>query len=404
MKKAIKQGCPLAPHLFDIVMDELHRGYRKIGGYKLDKGPKISSVGYCDDTVIFAEDRDTIEEMNDWTAAFMKFHQLTLSEKKTYYMGLDKTGNPVENEMVWPGTGKLITLKSPSQTIRYLGIHLSIDGNWSDQIGKSNAQIMNILACMRNRKLTLLQAGLLIKEVLGPKMEISFRHAEIPSKTLENWDKWLARAINGRADLQAASIHVSAVATIMDAPTFSDQYIIAKTMQTMEDLTKDTVMKTYFQLQADSVRSVTEEVENNIDADEMQRKLQLLDKYRFHIERNEGYRDLDPNFIAKQYKTKEGMSDTIIRNAKDILSPYKTIMCDDHPVPIRNTMTLWGINFKPHQGLEVIICTDGSTYEGEPSGAGLVFIDDDFQKHEYCPQGFAGTSASQIIPLPKCQP
>ena len=47
MHKAIKQGCPLAPILFIMIMDELHKGYREIGGYTLGK-TKVSSRGFCD--------------------------------------------------------------------------------------------------------------------------------------------------------------------------------------------------------------------------------------------------------------------------------------------------------------------------------------------------------------------
>ena len=53
LEKAIKQGCPLAPLLFALVMDELHAGYRTRGGYKLKNANKVmSSRGYCDDTMI----------------------------------------------------------------------------------------------------------------------------------------------------------------------------------------------------------------------------------------------------------------------------------------------------------------------------------------------------------------
>jgi hypothetical protein len=44
-------------------MDELHRSYRKIGGYNCT-GITVSSRGYCDDTTILAEDETTIKKMN----------------------------------------------------------------------------------------------------------------------------------------------------------------------------------------------------------------------------------------------------------------------------------------------------------------------------------------------------
>jgi len=48
---------------------------------------------------------------------------------------------------------------------------------------------------------------------------------------------------------------------------------------------------------------------------------------------------------------------------------------------------LWGADFRPPPGLEIIICTDGSTYPDLPSGAGFVFVDDDVKENEYTPKG-----------------
>jgi hypothetical protein len=82
MKKAVKQGCPLAPILFAIVMDELHEGYRRAGwGYKLKKGPLISSRGYCDDTMITASNWETLQKMNEWTKQFCDRHHFKMNIK-----------------------------------------------------------------------------------------------------------------------------------------------------------------------------------------------------------------------------------------------------------------------------------------------------------------------------------
>ena len=128
MHKAIKQGCPLAPLLFCLVLDELHAGYRKIkgAGYPLSDNTRVYSRGYCDDTCIIAQDLPTLIKMNDYTAKFMREHNLTLSHTKTHLVGTDCDGVALDHTIAWPTTGEALKLVTPSTPIRYLGAHITL--------------------------------------------------------------------------------------------------------------------------------------------------------------------------------------------------------------------------------------------------------------------------------------
>jgi hypothetical protein len=129
MHKAIKQGCPLAPLLFIIVMNELHVEYRKIGGYTLDDSCTISSRGYCDDTAILADNMQTLQRLNDCTTSFFNKHGLKLNHTKTYLIGRNADGSPSTTPLRWKDqhTDLLIHPRDHTYAIRYLGLHLNMD-------------------------------------------------------------------------------------------------------------------------------------------------------------------------------------------------------------------------------------------------------------------------------------
>ena len=186
MHKAIKQGCPLAPLLFSLVLDELHAGYRTIenAGFPLDNHTRVYSRGYCDDTCIIAQDLTTLQRMNDYTAQFMKTHNLTLSHTKSNLVGQDMMGTALTTTITWSTTNKPLHLVQPDTPIRYLGAHLTLNDTWTTQEHKLNGTIMHLVSCIKHRRLTLLQIGLLLREVTLAKLDTGFRHAIIPDTRL----------------------------------------------------------------------------------------------------------------------------------------------------------------------------------------------------------------------------
>ena len=175
MHKAIKQGCPLAPILFTIVMNDLHVRCSKIGGYSLrgdGKPTTVASRGFCDDTAIIAEDFETLKKLNQCVADFFTEHGFQLSASKTYLLGREADGRRCTNDLYWPGQMEPIKPHETDYAIRYLGVWLSLDLSWSTQIAKMSASILGLVAHIQHRRITLLQAAIIIRYVLGKKMEI----------------------------------------------------------------------------------------------------------------------------------------------------------------------------------------------------------------------------------------
>ena len=253
MHRAIKQGCPLAPLLFVIVMDELHRGYRDLGGYDLHHGPKhhrittrTSSLGFCDDTAILASSMEQLLAMHTWTHKFFTDHNFQINTIKSNLTARQADGLPFLGTVFWPGNGLPITTIAPDTATRYLGAYVSLDLIWDTQIHEMDKIVKNLILSLHTKQMSILQGCMYIRNALGQKMEIGLRHADIPHKQLVKWDTDVAAALVSRAALTAGRIHKSSVATILQAPLLEHLNALCKTMQIMETLTKVSPLRDYY--------------------------------------------------------------------------------------------------------------------------------------------------------------
>ena len=360
-------------------MDEMHCDYRKIGGYTLE-GETMSSCGYCDDTAILAGDVKTLKLMDDCTRKFFKKHKLTINATKSIITGTNGDGTQANIHIQWPGQKDPFPVAGHNDHIKYLGLQMNLSLDWSKQISKCNAPVMNIVARLRNKQITLLQGALLIKHYLTPKMDISFRHAEIPLDQIAEWDDKIARAIAQRAELTQMKLHKDSIFTILRCTKLESTYVNTQATG---------VFTTLVSGRMDQDRSMRHEVqrfeaeckheEEGAHTPESLRRLHRHSNTDSHLRMilKRLYRD----GITIAHNPERRQEEKVI----DSYGPRRDLdyqHFEGHRIPIRNTYDLWGAKFPKADDTYATACTDGSTHTGKPSGAGIAFMCDGAEKAE----------------------
>ena len=408
MNKAIKQGCPLAPLLFALVMDELHVGYRKFKGYTLD-GTKVCSRGYCDDTLIISDDLDDLKQMNLWSNQFMIKHSLDISVSKTMVTGRDSSGQALVEPIHWAGQTNALKILNPGSPTKYLGVMITFDLDWGSQIKKMNGFVMNIAARLSAKSITLLQGSMLIKTVLSGKMEIGLRHAQISTETLIKWDEILARSITKRCDLSQRQIHSSSINIILGICSLADSEPIAKTIQIMENITRNHELTTHYRSEIKKASNLYTSLVDTIitkDTNKHTLKTKPTDNEPLTLTTLKALVakgiSIQPNTdhvpVEKTTPDSRATKETFTphpdlkwdRKHKHSRSagwgPSPTVAKGPQPasiIPYQDTYHPWTTKEKTWSPTtQAHIGTDGSTYPGRPSAAALIYITKDIKSNE----------------------
>ena len=197
VRRSVRQGDPLAPLLFVILMDALHDGLECNPFDGLRHGLRmvmrdrvtmdVPSLGYADDTSVLTNTLDDLRVQNDWVHYFMAFNRMRLNHGKCELIGRDALGQPVTAAAIAAAgitiDGNALQPVPHGQAVRYLGVHMTFNGSWAAQQRKAIEKTAMFSRAVIKFGVTLKQAVYMYNVFLMPMLELALHYMHGPGTT-----------------------------------------------------------------------------------------------------------------------------------------------------------------------------------------------------------------------------
>lgn len=124
-KRGVRQGCPLSPLLFNILMADMEEELGKVKWEKIKLGGrKVLCLAYADDVVLLADKEEELRSILDRLEGYLDRKRLELNVRKTKIMRFRKGGRRLKKKC-WRWKGKEI---KKVKEFCYLGYTLQRNG------------------------------------------------------------------------------------------------------------------------------------------------------------------------------------------------------------------------------------------------------------------------------------
>ncbi|GJX31621.1 RNA-directed DNA polymerase, eukaryota, partial [Tanacetum coccineum] len=208
--KGLKQGDPLSPFLFILVMESLHISFQRVvdaglfSGIMLDTSLSVSHLFYADDVIFMGQWNQTnIDTIIRVLNVFHSVSGLRVNMKKSKLMGIYVDSSKVEHAV------KKIGCMALKMSFKYLGSKV---GDRMSRINSWNDVIETMVARLPRWKLKTISIGgrlTLLKSVLGSTPIYHMSMYKVPKTVLHTMEAIRARFFNGADNNSRKSSWVS---------------------------------------------------------------------------------------------------------------------------------------------------------------------------------------------------
>lgn len=194
IQRGVKQGDPLSPVLFNLVMDELLDVLDKSGrGATLENGSKLVAMAFADD-VIIVDDRDDHLALSLGVAEeFFRQRGMEINTSKSHTMSSVFTkGNSVSRtEPIFCINKRLLPMVNHLNSIKYLGHHFSTTGALKPSLAALPSWLLNL----SRAKLKPSQKLNILKNYMIPRLYYALQTPKITAKTLKECDTLIRKSV-----------------------------------------------------------------------------------------------------------------------------------------------------------------------------------------------------------------
>jgi hypothetical protein len=200
LKRGVKQGDPMSPILFNLVIDELFEIIGDRFAYELEGVGKVNARAFADDIALMSGSEVGMQQLLSETEEFLRARGLELNAEKCISIGLRKAGkakksqiadSSVKRSPVFTVKDKPLQLLAIDTLCRYLGVQFTPLGAVDSRVPVS--ALKSALESLKKAPLKPQQKVVLLRAYLIPRFIFAFTHTECYPKLMGQLDRLIRR-------------------------------------------------------------------------------------------------------------------------------------------------------------------------------------------------------------------